>query len=174
MDRTALLLPMLAFAAGALAAPQKASAQCRLCDTPSASAEAGTRASPVALEVETSLDFDRLVLLGAGEGSATLLPDGSRSVSGTIGAISGRAMVGSVVVRGEPGRWLRVELPSRIVMHSLSGGTIVIEAITSTLPSAPRLNSSGVLAFSFGGRLRISGDAEGDYRGDVPITVDYQ
>jgi hypothetical protein len=167
-------MPMLALAAGASAVPMQAAAQCRLCATPTTAADADAEAKPVALDVETSLDFDGLVLLGLGEGSATLLPDGSRSVSGTVGAISGRAMVGSAVVRGEPGRSLRGQLPSQIVMHSLSGGSIVIEGITSTLPSSPRLDSSGVLAFRFGGRLRISGDAEGDYRGDVPITVEYQ
>jgi hypothetical protein len=36
-----------------------------------------------------------------------------------------------------------------------------------------RLDSAGSLSFRFGGRLTISGDAEGDYRGDVPITVEY-
>jgi hypothetical protein len=166
-------MPVLALAAGAFAAPLPAAAQCRLCETPVTAPDAAAASAPVELEVETRLDFDSLVLLGRGEGTATLLPDGSRSVSGTVGAISGRAMVGSAVVRGEPGRSLRVELPSRIVMHSLSGGSIVIEGITSTLPSAPRLDSRGMLSFRFGGRLRISGDAEGDYRGDVPITVDY-
>jgi hypothetical protein len=91
-----------------------------------------------------------------------------------IGAISGRAMVGSVIVRGEAGRGVRILLPSRIEMHSLSGGSLIIEGIASDLGSAPRLDSAGVLAFRFGGRLRVSGDAEGEYRGDVPITVEYQ
>jgi hypothetical protein len=174
MSRTALLLPMLALAAGPLAMPMPAAAQCRLCETPTTARDSGRESKPIALDVETSLDFDGLVLLGQGQGSATLLPDGSRSVSGTVGALSGRAMVGSAVVRGEPGRSLRIQLPSRIVMHSVSGGLIVIEGITSTLPSLPRLDSAGVLAFRFGGRLRIDGDAEGNYRGDVPITVEYQ
>jgi len=29
------------------------------------------------------------------------------------------------------------------------------------------------LSFRFGGRVRISGDAEGDYRGDLPVTAEY-
>jgi hypothetical protein len=41
------------------------------------------------------------------------------------------------------------------------------------LPVTPQLDSSGNLAFRFGGRLSVAGDAEGDYRGDVPITVEY-
>ena len=34
--------------------------------------------------------------------------------------------------------------------------------------------SAGNLTFRFGGRVQISGDADGDYRGDLPITVEYQ
>jgi len=81
--------------------------------------------------------------------------------------------VGSAAVHGEPGRAVRVELPSRIELYSLSGGRIAIEDIVSDLPPGARLDSSGRLNFRFGGRLRITGDAEGDYRGDVPITVEY-
>jgi hypothetical protein len=68
---------------------------------------------------------------------------------------------------------VRVELPARIELYSLSGGRITIEDIVSDLPSAARLDSAGVLDFRFGGRLRISGDAEGEYRGDLSITVEY-
>ena len=51
-------------------------AQCRLCDTPTAAPEVdGT--VPVKLEVQSSLDFDRLVFAGNGSGSATLSPDGT-------------------------------------------------------------------------------------------------
>ena len=147
-------------------------AQCRLC------AEPGTErpseaAGAIRLEIETSLDFDRLILLAPGEGSATLLPNGSRAVSGMIGAISGRAMVGAASVRGEAGRAVRIELPRRLELVSVSGGRIAIEELTSDLPSLPRLDSAGRLSFRFGGRLRVSGDAEGEYRGDVPITVEY-
>jgi len=173
MRRKLLFSPVLALAAGMFASAGPAGAQCRLCDTPTTVREEDTRTGPVSLEIETSLDFDRLILLGAGEGSATLLPDGSRSVSGVVGAISGRAMVGSAVVRGEAGRSVRVELPRRIELHSLGGAKIAIEDIVSDLPSVARLDSAGLLSFRFGGRLRISGEAEGDYRGDVPITVEY-
>ena len=174
MSRTLLLLPVLALAAGMSTVPLfPASAQCRLCDAPTTSREEGSTSGPISLEIETSLDFDRLILLGAGTGTATLLPDGSRSVSGVISDISGRAMAGSAVVRGEAGRTVRVELPRRIELYSLSGGRITIEDIVSDLPAVPRLDSAGSLSFRFGGRLRIMGDAEGDYRGDVPITVEY-
>ena len=155
----------------AAAAPVRA--QCRLCATPTTEEARKSAASHISLTIDATLDFDRLVLLGSGEGTATLLPNGERRASGSIAAISGRAMVGAAVVRGEPGRSIRVELPSRITLHSLGGGSIVIEDIASDLPALPRLDSAGNLSFRFGGQLKISGDAEGDYRGDVPITVEY-
>ncbi|MBA2467088.1 MAG: DUF4402 domain-containing protein [Sphingomonas sp.] len=174
MSRKPFLLTVLALAVGMPTVPvAPAAAQCRLCATPAADAQQRPDEGPVSLEIETSLDFDRLILVGVGEGSATLLPNGARSVSGVIGEISGRAMVGSAIIHGEAGRAVRIDLPRRIELHSLSGGRIVIEDIASDLPVVARLDSRGVLGFRFGGRLRVSGDAEGEYRGDVPITVEY-
>lgn len=169
-----LLLFVLALGVGMSTVPgSPAAAQCRLCDTPTTSRDERSAHGPVSLEIETSLDFDRLVLLGAGEGSAVLRPDGSRIATGSIAAISGRAMVGSAVVRGEPGRSVRVDLPRAIELHSLGGSRITIDDIVSDLPSAPRLDSAGALHFRFGGRLRIVGEPDGDHRGEVQITVEY-
>ena len=94
-------------------------------------------------------------------------------VSGMIGAISSRAMVGSATVRGEPGRSVRIDLPRHIQLYSISGGRIAVDEIVSDLPASPKLDATGLLTFRFGGRIRISGDAEGDYRGDMPITAEY-
>lgn len=163
----------LSAAALLVGAPGPAPAQCRLCETPTTAADPANSEAAILLEVEASLDFDRLVLLGGGQGAATLLPSGERSATGTLAPLGARAMVGSVTVRGEPGRSLRVEIPKRVVLHSLSGGQVVIDDIETDLPSLPRLDSAGRLSFRFGGRLSVSGDSEGDYRGDVPITVDY-
>lgn len=173
MRRKQLLLLVFACAAGMSVLAVPAGAQCRLCDTPVTTRDDLVGTGPISLEIETSLDFDRLVLLGAGEGTATLLPNGQRSVSGMVGDLSGRAMVGSALVHGEAGRAVRIDLPARIELYSLGGARITIEDIVSDLPSGARLDAAGALSFRFGGRLHISGDAEGEYRGDVPITVEY-
>jgi hypothetical protein len=157
----------------AVAAAAPARSQCRLCETPTTEAEAPTETGEIDLSVETRLDFDRIVLNGAGYGSATILPTGERSASGSVEAISGRAMVGAVLVRGEADRAVRVELPSRIELHTINGASIWIEDIVSDLPAAPKLDSAGNLSFRFGGKLTVSGDSDGDYRGDLPITVEY-
>lgn len=171
--RFALLSP-IALLAGAFAISAPVRAQCRLCATPTTGAEAKTDSTPIHLEVQARLDFDQLILMdSSATGTARLSPDGSSSTSGALGAMTGRAMVGSVIVRGEPGRLVRIGFPAAIQLYGITGGTIRLSALTSDLPSAARLDSQGTLHFRFGGELSVSGNVEGEYRGDIPITVDY-
>ena len=162
-------------AVAAVTVPHPAAAQCRLCGDPQTTRVDGLDKGEVRLEVETSLDFDRLILAGTGTGggAAVLRPDGSASATGSVTDVSPRAMVGTVVLHGEPGRTIRIDVPRRIVLHSLSGGEVSFDDVVSDLPSVPRLDSAGNLTFRLGGRLTVSGDAEGDYRGDLPITAEY-
>ena len=164
------LLGASALAAPAL--PQDVTAPCSLC-APAPSMADEKPAAPVKLDVEVNLDFDRLVLIGNGDGQAELGPDGARNVSGSIGAISARAMVGEVVIRGEPNRYVRIELPRRIELQGFSGGEIRLESVRSDLPQMPRLDGNGRLRFRVGGVLHVTGDVSGEFRGDVTIDVDY-
>ncbi len=170
-----LSLASLAIASTALSPPapaQEVTAPCRLCSDEDRD-DGKEPVKPVQLEVEASLNFDRLVTAGSGVGIAELGPDGSRRVSGSVTAMSARAMVGEVVIRGEPGREVRVELPRTIELIGFSGGSIRVESIRSDLPSLPRLDSSGRLHFRFGGVVHVTGDADGEFRGDARIEVDY-
>ncbi|MEO7635331.1 MAG: DUF4402 domain-containing protein [Sphingomicrobium sp.] len=173
MGRTAsILLGATALAAlGGAASPVVA--QCRLCAAPTTANKPADARDAIKLEIESSVNFDRLVLFGEGDGSALIKPDGSRSAGGAVANLGPRAMVGSAVIRGEPGRIVRVDLPGRIALHSAGGGTISFDQVTSDLPALPRLDGNGRLSFRFGGRILIRGDAEGDYRGGLPITVEY-
>lgn len=168
-----LLALALAAVAAAAAGASPAGGQCRLCDTPTTVRDAAGEGAEVSLEIETSLNFDRLILSGEGEGAAIIRPDGSRAVEGSVAEVSPRAMVGTAVVRGEPNRVIRVELPRRIALYSLAGGQIIFDDVASDLPALPRLDSAGNLTFRFGGRVRVSGDSDGEYRGELPITVEY-
>ena len=146
---------------------------CRLCDPTTAEDETSAPAQPVALQVQANLNFDRLVLLDANGGTVRLDTDGSRATSGGVAAPTGRAMVGSVLIHGEPNRAIRIDLPERIELWGAGSGRITIERLETDLATSPRLDTTGRLTFRFGGELRISGDAEGDFRGDIPITVEY-
>ncbi|MEO6247922.1 MAG: DUF4402 domain-containing protein [Sphingomicrobium sp.] len=149
-----------------------AAAQCRLCAAPTTLTSDET-VTPVKLEVETSLDFDRLVLAGSGAGSALVAPDGSRQTSGTVVSIGGRAMAGTITVRGEPGRAIRVGLPQTISLFGTSGGQVRIDSIKSDLSSMPRIAANGSLTIHFGGELHVDGTLDGDFRGDFSVDVDY-
>jgi len=169
-----VLLTLLLALAVSIGPGGPADAQCRLCSEPSTARDGAGTDDDIRLDIETSLNFDRLVLFGAGSGSAMIRPDGSTSAQGAVSDISPRAMVGTAVVHGQAGRAVRVELPRRILLHSLNGGQISVDDVSSDLPSLPRLDSAGNLTFRFGGRLTVSGDSDGAYRGDLPITVEYQ
>jgi hypothetical protein len=158
------------FAAPAM--PQDVAPPCALCAPTTGPAEEKP-ATPVSLNVETKLDFGQIILAGAGDGSAQLEPDGARNVSGSVTAFSARAMLGEVVIHGEPGRQLRIDLPRHIDLFGLNGGSIRLESIRSDLPPMPRLDDNGRLSFRFGGVVRVSGDVDGQFRGDVPIEVEY-
>src|SRR5438270_6554109 len=151
----------IAFAliAAALSAP--ADGQCRLCDQTSTQLPADSADGDVQLSVETALDFDRLIFTGVGIGAATVRPDGSSAAEGVVAAVGPRATVGTVLVHGEPGRALKVDIPHRIELYSISGGRITLDQVTTDLPPMPRLDSAGNLSFPFGGRLLVTGDADG-------------
>lgn len=161
----------------ALLAPSSAAgAQCRLCAQPTtATATAGSPTSgDVDLQIETNLSFDKLVLTGSGPGAVTIRPDGSSGVEGAVLQAGPRAMVGTILVHGDANRALRVDMPRRIELYSMGGGRITLDDITSDLPAMPRLDAAGNLTIRFGGRLILSGNSDGPFRGDMSISVDYQ
>jgi uncharacterized protein DUF4402 len=168
-----LLRPILLLALLAGSAP--AIAQCRLCAQPTVAAPADALTNgDVDLQIETSLNFDRLILSGSGPGAVTIRADGSSGVEGSVLQAGPRAMVGMVQVHGIANRSVRVEMPRRIDLFSLGGGRMTLDDITSDLPVAPHLDAAGNLSFRFGGRLIVSSESDGSYRGDLPITVEYQ
>jgi hypothetical protein len=169
-SRALLLAASVAAAAGF--APARG--QCRLCEKPTTALSQSADGDGIELDIQSRLDFDRLILAGDGQGAALIRPDGSSAAQGALARVSPRAMVGSAVVHGTPGRAIRVELPRRIDLYSVSGGRISVDDVASDLPSLPRLDSAGNLTFRFGGRVTVTGSAEGQYRGDMPITVEYQ
>lgn len=171
--KTALLL-LGALLFGAFVVPGEVAAQCRLCGVSETQRLEGPSTGPIRIDVEARLDFDQLILLDSrGHATARLDPDGRGTTTGAISTMTGRTMAGSVTIRGEPGRYVRIELPTSIALHGRIGGSLTLSQLKSDLPANPKLDSQGILQFRFGGELRLDGDTEGDYRGDVPITVDY-
>ena len=167
------LVLMLAAGTAAAAISWPAKAQCRLCDTPTTAPAQDTTNDDVRLEIDTDLDFDRLIVGDQGGGDATLRPDGSAFATGSID-MGARARVATVIVHGQPGRALRIDVPRRIDLYSLEGSRLTFDEVVTDAPDLPKLDLAGNLTFHIGGRLRFMGGEDGDYRGDLPITVEYQ
>lgn len=159
----------------AFASPSVATAQCLLCAQEKDGTTAARRAEvPLRVEVETQLDMGR-VAVGAMGGEVEIDPtSGARRVRGDVVDLGGFALTGVVTVRGEPGAEVRVILPASVDLEGGHGRTTRVTGLVTDLSAAPRLGPDGRLIFRFGGRLQIAGLDDGDYRGRIPVTVEYQ
>ncbi|MFN3451040.1 MAG: DUF4402 domain-containing protein [Sphingorhabdus sp.] len=162
------LLPLL-LAAG--------EASCLLCtggSVPTALTEID-RSTPLSIEITTKLDFSRAALPASGGGQIELDPhNGNKRVAGGMVDLGGAALAGSAIVTGEPGRAVRIDMPTSARMTSAAGGVVEITGIRTSLMGASRLDSTGRLEFSFGGTLVVRGNVSGTFRARIPITAQYQ
>lgn len=159
-----------------LAGPSTAAAQCLLCaqDASGAVIASRERDTPLRVDIETQLDFSR-VAVGAMGGAVELDPvSGARRLSGAVVDLGGFPVTGVVTVRGAPGAEVRVTLPATVDLEGGHGRSARVTGLVTDLSPAPRLGADGRLQFRFGGRLQIAGLDDGDYRGRIPVTVEYQ
>ena len=160
--------------------PDEAQAQCRLCAdsaTPGSLSDAAVdkREIPLQIEITADLDFSRMALLGGNGGVVSIDPmSGAKQTSGSIANLGGMSLNGEGRLTGEPGRNVRVSLPDRVQLSAPNGSTAELEKLETNLPALARLDQAGRLVFSFGGQLRVRGDANGQFRGRIAITADYE
>jgi hypothetical protein len=169
MKRLGPLLTVVMLAAFAPTAPAGAS-DCTLClDTDSQAPK-----KPLEVEVESGLDFSRFAQVGIGGGEASLDPQtGARTVSGNLVSLGGFAIQGHARIVGEPNAYVRVEMPSSVTLYSPSGAEVKLNDFKTDLPSIPVLDGNGTLEFNFGARLETSKGEGGDFRGRIPIRIEY-
>ena len=172
------MAPRLPLALGALVAlllPVKGAAQCQLCPPPTSMASKGLKAPPrpLSLTITADLDISR-VAAGPAGGAVDLDPQSSMRVTqGAVVELGGMPFTGAVEVRGEPGAVIRIILPDRIVLTGDTGGEVVVTDLRTNLNPVAQIGGDGTLTFRFGGRMQVSGDQEGTFRGRIPITADY-
>lgn len=162
-----------AFFLALIVMPASAHAQCQLC-APSTSTETAKPSRALTIQIETSLDFSRAAQTSGGSGTIAVDErSGARLVNGLVD-LGGMALKGSVQLTGEPFRHVRVSLPPSIRLSAPDGqGADVVDLKTDLSPD-PTLDANGLLNFSFGGRLVVSGHTSGDLRGRIAIVADYQ
>lgn len=173
MRRTGFF-PLIVVAAMAVTVSVPADAQCRLCAKPTTTADPNLTSDDLQIEIETNLDFDRLVLADSGPGNATLHTDGSDTPTGSVTDVSPRARVATVVIHGDPGRMVRIDVPPTVTLYSVEGGRLIFDQVLTDAADMPKLDAAGNLTFHIGGRLRFMGGEDGNFRGDLPVTVEYQ
>ena len=146
---------------------------CPLCSSTSSSSE--RREIPLSVDITTQLDFSRAAMTGKNGGIIRVdANSGIRRVDGGLVDLGGFGLAGMAVVRGEPGRSVRIDMPPTIRMTSSSGGSMEIADLRTNLSAAPRLDSFGQLTFSFGGNVAVNGNISGTFRGRIPITAQYE
>lgn len=170
------LIPLMLFGIAVPIGSAPASAQCQLCakgEPEEASARTETDI-PLRIEISTQLDFSR-VATGSGGGSVTIDPrSGARHLSGNVQDLGGMALSGEAVVSGTPGRSVRITVPREILLDGDQGRSARVADVTTDLGPAPRLGPDGRLRFRFGGQLAVASDDDGNYRGRIPISVEYE
>ena len=82
-------------------------------------------------------------------------------------------MPGTIVILGEPGRQVRVDVPTRIDLAGEYGGGVRIDRIITDLPTFPRIGDDGLLTLPLRRRDPDHGETDGNYRGAVDFMVDY-
>ena len=171
MRLTAALSLVALFGSPASGAP------CLLCgEAPGAGDRAVARGDelPLRIEISAELDFSR-VATGRGGGSVTIDPvSGQRRMAGDVRDLGGMALTGEAVVSGSPGRRIRIAIPAEIYLDSDQGRRARVVDLATNLGAAPRLGPDGRLRFRFGGRLAVASDDDGNYRGRIPISVEYE
>ena len=167
-----MMVRTLALAAAILlCAPAQAQESCRLCYG-DGSAAPGER--PLTIEIWTDLNFSKLALTGRAGGSAELSPiSGEKRTTGELVDLGGISVTGHGKITGVPLRPVRIDLPDSVEMTTADGGSARLAQFTTDLPPHPVLNANGELEFSFGAKLVLSGGHGGNYRGRIPISVDY-
>lgn len=160
----ATLLPLTAI-------PAQAQDNCRLCYA-DPSAKPGER--PLTIEIWTDLSFARLALTSRSGGSARVdAQTGGKSTQGDMIDLGGAPINGRGLITGAPLRAVRIDLPARVPMTTPDGATAELIDFSTNLPPQPRLDANGQLEFTFGARLVVKSGRGGNYRGRIPISVDY-
>ncbi len=130
---------------------------------------------PISIDITTQLDFSRAAITGKSGGTIILdAQSGTKRMDGGLVDLGGFGLAGTAIVKGEPGRSVRIDMPSNIKMTSTSGGQIDITGLRTNLSAAPRLDAFGQLTFAFGGNVEVKGNISGTFRGRIPITAEYE
>jgi len=129
---------------------------------------------PLSISIESGIKFSRLALRGKVDGDAAIDPQtGAKQVGPNMIDLGGVSFQGKARITGQPLRPVRIELPHSVVLRSPTGAEAELTEFRTDLPPVAVLDADGHLEFSFGARLQTKDAQGGDFRGRIPIRVEY-
>lgn len=165
--------PALAAALIAVSAPAFGKAAGAAAPDPFA-APAPNGERPLSITIESGLQVGRLGLTGQQDGNAAIDPQtGAKEIGPNMIDLGGLAFQGKATITGQPLRPVRIDLPQTVLLHSPSGAEAELSDFRTDLPQVAMLDANGTLQFNFGATIRSKGGQGGDFRGRIPIRVEY-
>ena len=135
---------------------------------------ANTDERPLSITIESALQVGRLGLTGREDGNAVIDPQtGAKQVGANMIDLGGVAFQGKATVTGQPLKPVRIDLPRSVVLRSAAGGEAELTDFRTDLPPVSLLDASGQLQFNFGATITSKNAQGGDFRGRIPIRVEY-
>jgi len=129
---------------------------------------------PLAITIESGLQVGRLALTGKQDGTAAIDPQtGAKEMVANMVDLGGATFQGKATVTGQPLKPVRIELPQMVVLRSPSGAEAQLTNFRTDLPQVAMLDAHGSLEFNFGATITTKNAQGGDFRGRIPIRVDY-
>jgi hypothetical protein len=129
---------------------------------------------PLSITIESSLQVGRLALTGRQDGAAVIDPQtGTKQIRANMVDLGGLTFQGKATITGQPLKPVRIELPQTVLLHSPSGAEAELSDFRTNLPGVAMLDANGVLEFSFGATITTKDGQGGDFRGRIPIRVEY-
>jgi hypothetical protein len=128
----------------------------------------------LSITIESGIQFSKLALRGQQDGDAEIDPQtGEKRVGPGMIDLGGLAFQGQARVTGEPLQPIRIDLPHRVVLRSPDGARAELTDFRTDLPAVAMLDERGELTFNFGARISSQKAMGGNFRGRIPIRVEY-
>lgn len=129
---------------------------------------------PLQIEIESGIDFSRSALRSKQDGDALIdAQTGEKIVGPNMIDLGGFPFQGKARVTGKPLQPVRIELPSRVVLRSSRGAKAELTEFSTDIDGVAMLDINGELVFRFGARISTIEAAGGNFRGRIPIRVEY-
>ena len=129
---------------------------------------------PLSITIESGISVGRLGLQGRQDGDAAIDPQtGTKRVGANMVDLGGLSYQGKATITGQPLRPVRIELPHVVVLHNPTGGEAELSEFRTDLPGVAMLDASGRLQFNFGATITSKDGQGGNFRGRIPIRVEY-